>query len=291
VAAIVTCIYNKLHHTPLGGRNNREGRYNRSLRVIAQTNTQIFCFTSAAEYDDLVAEFSDVSNIQFIVFELKDVPYSEEIQRVKLAVADTSDRFWQERCFEVMWGKLHMMQHIIDNYPEFPKLFWMDAGLSHVDIISPKYRSKSDIESGHPELTTGLFTPLLSSRLEELADNKIIMITVSQVQRPMMPPSYNSNGYATLGTTVGGLFGGWVPSLRKFIANFFQKAYAAMNDGLLFSEETIFYALYTDNPEDFVEFHFNSWYHEGWDVHNPELRNFTTVIDEILTPRNTNGST
>lgn len=285
MAAIVTCIYNKLHHTPLGGRNNREGRYIRSLKVICQTNTQVFCFTSAAEYDELVAEFVDIPNIEFIILELKDIPFSQTIQQIKTTITDHSDRFWLERCFEIMWGKLHMMQHIIDTHPEFPKIFWIDAGLSHVDIISPKYRSKSDIESGHPELTTGLFTPLLMSQLEEIADSKIIMITVSQVQRPMMPPTYNDRAYMGLGTVVGGLFGGWVPSLRKFIEDFFKKAYAAMNDGLLFSEETIFYALYTDNPDEFVTFHFNSWYHEGWDVHNPDLRNFTTVIDEILTPR------
>jgi hypothetical protein len=59
----------------------------------------------------------------------------------------------------------------------------------------------------------------------------------------------------------------------------FQKLLA---DDVLYFEESIMTGLLADHPELFETYTFDSWYHEGWNQHDPKLVNFSQFFDRML---------
>lgn len=281
MTALVTCIYNNLHGTPYGGRSRRD-RYVRSLKVICQTGAKVFCFTSEADLPELSTTFAGIENLELLVLELGSLPFHARVQEVK-RVIDTTDIFYVMRCFEVMWGKMTMLETVIRSHPELKSVFWIDAGLSHRDVISSKYSRQEDIDRDHSEVTFGLFTPRLLHALDSRLDGKLLVIGSLHPNNPPIPAKYNANPYADGIGLVGGLFGGEREKMLTVITSFHAKVNATLADNALYSEEGILSAVYTDHPELFKLETFETWYHEGWDERfNPELKNFSNIFDDIL---------
>lgn len=51
---------------------------------------------------------------------------------------------------------------------------------------------------------------------------------------------------------------------------------------MLYFEESILSGIFADHPDLFVTFTFDTWYHEGWDYHDPSLVNFSQFFDLLL---------
>ena len=280
--AFVTCIYNGLHNTSFGGRNMRNARYRDSLINIANTGAKIFCFTSSANLQELKIDFSRYSNIELIVQDLDKLEISPKIQEIKKNnPGKYSDIFWTQRCVEIMWGKFFMIKHIIENNPEYTKLFWIDAGLFHNDVIAPKYFSNND--PGLKNAGVGLFNPMFMEKLNHYIDDLIIIAQQANPHNKPIDSKYNKRAYQNAYGAVGGLFGGSSYKMKLICESFIEKMNALLEDNVICSEESILSGVFCDNPEWFKTYIFRSWYHNGWgDRHDPKQNTFSDIFDEIL---------
>jgi hypothetical protein len=281
----VTCIYNNLYNTKFGGRNVRDPRYRESLVAIAKTGVPIYCYTSPNDYPALDRYFNSfgITNIKLIVLDLADIPFHKDIQRIKDANPEIyTDFFWTQRCVEIMWGKILMIERTLIQNPDIENLFWIDAGLLHNDAICfPKY-AIADAPST-PEIGLSLFNEDFIPKLKKYIDNKVLLVVHEQPHNKPIAEKYNTNQYNNIHhCVVGGFFGGNRDGMLYLTKAFFEKMDKIIADNIVCSEEGIITGAYIDNPEIFKLFGFDSWYHEGWgDWHNPTLRNFSNVFDEI----------
>jgi hypothetical protein len=280
--AFVTCIYNGLANTSYGGRNMRDARYRESLMNIASTGAKIFCFTSSSNYASLVSHFAKMDNIQLIIKDLDTLPMHVRIQEIKQSNAEKfSDLFWSQRCVEIMWGKFFMIDDILQQHPEVTRTFWIDAGLFHNDVISPKYFLSNKFELTSAGLP--LFSPVLMQKINEFIGDKLLLIQhVAPHNRPI-DSKYNDRPYENMFGGVGGLFGGDSEKMKVVCKSFFDKMYKLLADSELCSEEGILSAVHCDHSELFKTYQFQSWYHEGWaDRYNPNLITFSNFFDDVL---------
>lgn len=280
--AFVTCIYNGLYHTEFGGRNMRDARYRESLINIANTGAKIFCFTSTKNLPILKNDFSRCPNITLIVKDLERLDISPIIQEIKRNNKEKySDLFWTQRCVEIMWGKFYMIKDILDEYPEYSKVYWIDAGLFHNDVISPKYflDNKPALEnSGLP-----LFNKFFMKKLDVYSSDKIILAQQTNPHNRPIDEKYNKRPYQTSFGAVGGFFGGDSTKMKIVCDSFIEKIHMLLKDQELCSEEGILSAICADYPEFIKPFIFQSWYHEGWgERHDPKLITFSNMFDKIL---------
>lgn len=282
---LVTGIYNNLANTPFGGRNCRDDRYRDSLLTISKTNEKIICFTNAHSYQKLTDFFMShaVNNIEFILLELGSLPFHNRIQEIKKSEpAKFDDLFWHQRCVELMWGKLFMLDHVIKNHPEAENVFWIDAGLCHNDVISPKYSLQSDLEQHISSNPYSLMTEKFIPYIKEFINGKLLAIETNQPHNTPIPEKYNSVPYRTNNGMVGGLFGGNVKDMTFMIKEFFKKVELILENNELYGEENVLSAIVNEHPDMFKIFEFEGWYHEGWAAwRDPAKIVFSNFFDVI----------
>ncbi|MGE0449064.1 MAG: hypothetical protein AB7Q29_05705 [Vicinamibacterales bacterium] len=281
---LVTCMYNGLWGTPYGGRLNRDAMYRDSLRTIARTGLRIVCFVPAADVAAQQTHFqTSAADIIFVPLELHDVPHHAAIQRIKARDAEEySGIAWQERCVEVMWGKFFMLDRVLEAAPDAERMYWIDAGLANANVISTKYIAEADLHNGRLSEVASAFTPKLFARIRDFAGDRVLAIKTTQAHHPGIPAKYNRAPYTTSDGVIAGLFGGHRARVAELTALFHEKVEATLRDERLFFEESILTAIYSDRPELFQTFTFDSWYHEGWNVYNPAVVNFSQFFDLML---------
>ena len=282
---LVTCIYNGLADTCYGGRQNRDQFYRESLATIARSSgLPILCFLSAAAIPLEESFFEGRSHhITWVPQELADIPHSSEIQRIKSDHPEDYAAFaWQQRCVEIMWGKFHMLQQVLERCPSAEHLFWIDAGLANVNIISTKYIDAEALQAGDMHRVDSAFVPGLFVRMQEMAGERLLAIKSTVAHNRGIPEKYNDRPYENNHALIGGLFGGKrnaVGAVCQLLEGKFQKLLA---DDVLYFEESIMTGLLADHPELFETYTFDSWYHEGWKLHDPKLVNFSQFFDVML---------
>lgn len=284
---LVTCIYNNLANTSFGGRNCRDDRYRDSLLTIARTGVPIICYTNAHSYTKLVNFFTtkNVMNIDFRLLELDTLPFHQRIQEIKKNFPEKfDDLFWHQRCVELMWGKLWMISQVMTEYPMAENIFWIDAGLCHNDVISPKYSLASDITQGISSNPYTLMNKNFVPNLKKFAKDKVIAIESVAPHNNPIPEKYNTVPYRTNNGMVGGLFGGNFAIMQFIVIEFFKKVEMILAYDELYGEENILSAIVNEHPHLFSIFQFESWYHEGWaawrDPAKVVFSNFFDVITE-----------
>jgi hypothetical protein len=277
-------MYNGLSGTPYGGRLNRDTMYRESLMTIARTGLRIFCFVPAADIPVNEAYFHrSAAEISFLPVELHDVPHHATIRHLKTRDADRyAGLEWKERCVEVMWGKFFMLDRVIALAPDAECIYWIDAGLANANIISTKYIAEADLHRYRLSEVTSAFPPQLFPRIREFVGDRVLAIKTTAPHHPAIPVKYNRLPYATNDGIVGGLFGGPRGRVAELTALFHEKVEATLRDERLYFEESILTGIYADRPDLFQTFTFDSWYHEGWDGHNPALVNFSQFFDRML---------
>lgn len=283
--ALVTCIYNGLSGTKFSGRRNRDLLYINSLMAIAGTGVKIFCFTSAADSIYIYRNLAErnITNVTVIILELQDMVYSPTIQKIKDETpANYSEFFWTQRCVEIMWGKFIMLRTVMEQNPELENIFWIDSGLSHTAVISPKYASNPEISMDYL-IADLLFTPAFIPKMKCYTKGKILALMSIVPHNPPIPAKYNKRRYSTTAGMIGGLFGGNTEYMATMCESFLEKVDLMLADKLLTSEEGIMSGVLTDYPEMFHTFFFETFYHEFTnEYYNPRLINVSMVFDKIL---------
>ena len=282
---LVTCIYNGLSATKYGGRLNRDSFYRDSLSTIASSGVSIYCFVSKNDLNQIKStNLYTLTNIVWVILEINDIPFSKDIQDIKIKFPEAFFGIeWKERCVEIMWGKFYMLRRILNENKKVDCVYWIDAGLAHTGIISPKYSSENTLISGKIHDLTNAFPSILFNRITEFAEDQILGIKTTVPHHPAIPEIYNKNPYKSRDGIVGGLFGGRRKNVLALCDFFDEKCFKLLHNNQLYFEESILTGIYADRPELFKCFSFDSWYHEGWnDIHNPEQINFSQFFDLML---------
>jgi Uncharacterised nucleotidyltransferase len=282
---LVTCIYNGLSGTRYGGRLNRDDYYRKSLATIARSSgLPILCFLPAAGIPIEQSFFEGRPHrIRWIPQELTDIPHTNEIQRIKSDhLEDYSTYVWQERCLELMWGKFHMLRQALERYPTAEHLFWIDAGLANVNIISTKYTDAEALQAGDMHRVDSAFVPDLFLRMQDMAGDRLLAIKSTVPHNRGIPEKYNDRPYENADGLTGGLFGGKRNVVNTVCQLFEVKVQKLLADDVLYLEESVMTGLFADHPELFETYTFDSWYHEGWNSHNPNVMNFSQFFDLML---------
>lgn len=246
----VTAIYGDESVKLYGGRNNRSPRYIDSLKHISRIGNQIVCFCGSDDLKKLEREFQSYSNVQFIVMDLHTVRFHPRIRYVMSKnVEKYSEYFWTQRCPEIMYGKFHFLEIVMNRYPS-NNVYWIDAGLAHQDVISEKQYSGYD----------KIFTKQFSKNLRKFGNEKLICAFHTSPNNPPIHPKYNSKSYPHNGGLVGGLFGGPVSLLSEMCSIFQEKVKTLIDDMEIVSEESIMSGIWADHPEWFTFHVFQTWW-------------------------------
>lgn len=282
--ALVTCIYNGLSGTSYGGRLNRDASYRGSLTTIAGAGQPVTCFV-APETVDMHRQYFHAAapNVRVVGLALDAVPHSAAVQRLKRERPQDFDRIeWRERCVEVMWGKFHMLRTVLTRDSGLERVYWIDAGLAHVDIISTKYSMPEAIEAGRLHDVARAFPSVLFDRLDRFAGDRMLALECTVPHNRGIPSRYNTQPYTSDGGLIGGLFGGPRAAVLDLCDRFDEKVRSILADDTLYFEESILTGIHADCPTLFRCFTFDTWYHEGWACHDPAQTNFSQFFDLML---------
>jgi hypothetical protein len=282
---LVTCMYNGLAGSRFGGRLHRNAFYRESLATIARASQlPILCFVSADELELHQSFFaSRPHQITWATLELAEFPHSNDIQRIKAQEFEQYSTFeWQQRCVEIMWGKFHLLAKAMARYPNTENFFWIDAGLANTQIISTKYTSAQALQDGDFHRVDSAFSSALFSRILAVAKDRVMALSATAPHNLPVPEHYNERPYVSKHGLIGGLFGGRKQSVQTLCDLFEEKCKKILLSERLYFEESIMSGVFADYPELFELFTFDSWYHEGWNLYNPNEINFSQFFDLML---------
>lgn len=282
--ALVTCIYNGLSGTSFGGRLNRDADYRDSLTTIAGSGLPITCFVAPEAEAAHQRQFrATAPNVTLAALALTDVPHSDAIQRLKRAAPERFASIeWQERCVEIMWGKFHMLRTVLARDPAIARVYWIDAGLANVNIVSTRYISDDALRARRLCEVPRAFPSVLFDRLDAFAGDRLLALKCTTPHNRGIPERYNRRPYASDDALIGGLFGGSRTAVLDLCERFDVKAAAILADGALYFEESILTGIHADDPARFRCFTFDTWHHEGWADHDPALVAFSRFFDLML---------
>lgn len=293
---LVTCIYDGLHGSRIGGQLNRGKRYKQSLATIARTGVNITCYTSPQELVGLKAHFNgelQIGNIELLPYDLYTTPFHKPVDAIR---DSNNERYrvtmeWAHRCVEVMWSKFIFIKDVLNHHRDLEYIYWIDAGLSHSGIIhsrfNPHYddnfnfavdldKSKNHLTPKNDLIFTDSFVPDL---IRYTGPNDILNIVSSGNQHIRIPAE--SGTYK--GSVIGGLFGGNTTIVDKYCDKIIELFNLYTDKGELYKEEQLMTKVLTEGLFPTTLFTFDTWYHPDWDAsyYNPNLRDFCDFFDEI----------
>lgn len=273
----VTCFYDGLNNTILGGRTGRYHHYFHSLKTLLKTEADFVIYTSGNEKNDLQEKIKpEVENqsVKFIEYELFEHPYHKYFQEKMNGIKT-------DRCNEIMHGKVIWMKNHL--HEDYDYIYWIDCGLSHGGLFPHKYIYGTGFES---YFNCTLFNPKLVNGLNSL--DKITIIVATQERHFMdLPP--NINFYQTIprriySHVVGGLFGGNVEKLKIFIQNYENVFNEMVSFGGLDREEHLLTLLYDRHEDMFSPQFFTTWHHEDSDMSKYNVENeiyFYNIFEKL----------
>lgn len=255
----VTCFYNGLDNTILGGRTGRYHHYLNSLKTLLNTEADFVVYTSQSEKMILETQI-DLSNVKgnvrYIEYDLFSHPYHKYFQS-KLNGTKT------DRCNEVMHGKsLWMKNHVNEGYDY---IYWIDCGLSYGALFPRKYQNGDGYNHYYD---CNLFNPKM---VEGLNNNEKVVILVATQERHIMDCTPNPNFYRNSPRTisnhvVGGMFGGNTDDVKIFTDKYDDVLYEMTTIDALDREEHLLTLLYDRHRELFNPQFFTTWHHENSDM-------------------------
>jgi hypothetical protein len=272
---IYTSIYSNLYNTSFGGRASRNWHYKYSLlNILNMQANKYICFTSEEELSDLENFFYTQNNISknllnFIVFDLKNTKYYNNINRLKnLETIKTS-----QRCYEIQYNKFFWLDMIPD-LESYDRVFWIDAGLSHSGLIPSQYSTSKDGMAKY--FLFSLFNSTLLNKLNNMTDKKTLIFNKNNKFKFYWSNSIPKKYYLTYNNslhTIGGCFGG-IPSNLKWFKDEFDKLCINLltNETNLYHEELIMSCIYFNNIDKFISLNFDDWY--ARDSHSGDVKLF-----------------
>lgn len=299
---IVTAYWMDVNGYPFQGSSNvRKSRYIGSLISHCKNiNLPIVCYTHNKNIEELqnIKLKYELNNLEIKILELFDVKFHSKINDIRERKFDTD---LDGRGPEIMWGKFDVLERELDG---FDNAYWVDCGLQHAGIFPWRYCKQYNKIEDHINLTSpwwseydsydfgSLFNTKIFEKLNKKCYNKISILACSS---PQISYPFYSKGLIDYSLTspyiVGGLFGGNVGVLKKFINNFWDFAEKILERGFLCTEEAIMkiaydkmdkndilnleFSAYASGEHD--DFHFNMW-----DINSKNLKPLYTVWNDII---------
>lgn len=258
---IYTCIYTNLWGTEFGGRPSREWHYRCSLFNILNLNADKFiCFTSSEEIESLKTYFYDEKKVdrmklEFQEFDLHNTKYSNEIRKNK----DLKEILTNDRCVEIQYNKFLWLD-ILPEIEKYDKVYWFDAGLSHVGLFPEELSIGTGIEYyfHFPH-----FNPDFLDKINHMTNDKLLIVgknnTNNYYWSRTIPEKYYTN-FDTSYHIIGGLFGGNLKQLIQLKENFEELLiFLLKEENQLYHEEQILSCLYFNDIDKFNIFKFDLW--------------------------------
>lgn len=284
----ITCIYNNLYGTDLGGRPNRRDHYKWSLlSLLKMTNADFLCYTQESEFEELIDFFYTQNNIspdklQIKIFDLRTTKYTELIHSVKDYDAVTRD----DRCVEIQYSKFDWFRKEDGSYDYY---FWIDAGLSHTGLIPNKYLNTS-LPMMRCFYESSLFNNKFLSNVINYCGDKFLLLAKENA-RNYWSGTVNEKFYKNYSKEVhiiGGMFGGKKELWDKVVNQFDDYLFEVLPfEGRLYHEEHIMSLMYQNHKEWFTTQEFDTWWHPESapkDVH-PEYfeknKSFCKILEDL----------
>lgn len=258
----ITCFYNGLDNTTLGGRVGRIHHYVNSLKSLLNLESDFVIYTSPGdkEYLESHIDFTQFkSNVRVIIYDLFSHPnhnyFQEKLNGTK-----------SDRCYEIMHSKTSWIKnHLSEDYEFF---YWIDCGLSHGGLFPSRYRNEQS-HSFESYFSCSLFNPTMVENLNKVVDK--VTILYGDQEKHLLERRANHNFYHNIPSIenchiVGGMFGGSKEKVSEFCELSEQVLNELIGYGGLDMEEALYTIIYQRNKEMFNKLPFTTWHHEESDM-------------------------
>jgi hypothetical protein len=277
-------MYNGLHVTKCGGRN-RDNMYKDSLASIAECGLPIYCYVFPEHVEELQKYFNDknLTNVSIIGHDILSEDYHTPIMAIKESNPNLyfNNIFWQQRCPEVMYGKTRMLQRVIQSFPQYEKIYWIDAGLSSSSILRHKFFPFLSNDKHY--ISSNFFTKELFDNLDVYTKDGMFAAFHTRPNNLPIPEKYNKTPYSIRNAMIGGLFGGNVLQMKQFCELFETYIQKMLENKELYAEESAYTGIANDHPELFNPITFDTFYNEDWGkIYNSSEISFAQIFDNFL---------
>lgn len=256
----VTCFYNGLDNTKLGGRVGRLWHYFHGLKTIISMGSDVVVYTSENDRQHLESAINQSmypENVKIVNYDLYSHPYHEYFQKCLNGTK-------YDRCYEVMHGKpMWMSNHLDDGYDS---VYWIDCGLSHGGLFPNRYRTGTGFESF---FTCNLFSPKMVENLNKIEDKFVILYGDQTYHLFEAAPSglfFKEFPRDENCHIVGGMFGGPVNTVRKFCQDYENLMKEMVELNCFEREEHLMTVLYFRDKNMYHPLKFTTWHHEEVDL-------------------------
>lgn len=252
----------------------RKSRYLGSIFAhCIGTNLPVVCYTHEKSLQELVdlKNQKKLENLEIKIMELNEMKLHERIKKVRDKNFDIN---LEGRGTEIMWGKFDVLERELEGCDQ---VFWVDAGLQNPSIFPWRYCKKYNKKEDHDDLKAAwwsdldvfdfksLFNHLIFEKLKKICNDKICFLAVTNPQISYLNFfekeifKYNiSSPYP-----VGGMFGGNVNLVKKFISHCWEICDLVLDNSFLCTEESIMKFAYDKmNKDETYDLLFSS-YHNG----------------------------
>jgi len=285
----ITCIYDNLYGTELGGRISRGGHYRWSLiSLLKMTDADFVCYTSESEIEDLRNFFYeqnkvDENKLNIISYNIKESYFKELFEKYRVLDEVTKS----DRCIPIQYMKF--MWYLMED-KSYEYYYWIDAGLSYSGLIPDKYLEKT---SGYPGQF--YFSPLYNNKflenLKNFSGDKFTVIG-KENQRNYWSGTVNPKHFKNYDSSIhviGGLFGGKKDMWEQLVKLFEDSVYlVTQEDERLYHEEDYLTLLFRNHEDIFNMLHFDTWWHEDANIlglnnieHIKINKPFYKIIEEL----------
>jgi hypothetical protein len=237
-----------------GSSNIRKPRYLGSLIAHCKNiDLPVVCYThnrNLQELEDVKLQYN-LNNLEIKVLELSEIKLHDKINVVRSRNFTTD---LDGRGPEIMWGKFDVLERELDG---FDKVYWVDCGLQHPGIFPWRYCKQYNSIEDHKNLSNQwwseydsydfgkIFNTKIFDNLNKVCDNKICLLTSlsPQISYPFYSKGMIDHNFISP-YPVGGLIGGDVKILKKYINMFWEFADSVLDYDFICTEEGIMKAVY-----------------------------------------------
>lgn len=279
---LVTCVYNNLYESNIGGRHGRTTHYTKSLATITKMNQDIVVYTSE-EDKKILLENETIRNydkIKFVIFDLYSDKNHLYYQNRKNELGQTK----LDRCYEIMHNKVVWMNNHTDE--GYENIYWIDAGLSYGGLFPIRFRGDSSYDRYYENT---LFSTKIFENLNKIKD-KVVILGGNQTYHIF------DGSYSELFETpikfieryhiIGGFFGGDNQSIIQLHSRYSDVLTRMIHLNLIEREEQLLTLLFNKYDHDFHMIEFTTWHHEDSDMakyNKPNEKYFYKIFEDLNT--------
>lgn len=259
----VTCIYDDLFGTELGGRPHPTNKYYFGLESAMKMGCPIVIYTWPKDVNKVLNFFQSSVLTKNLDCEFTVEPYdlyTTELREIIKEARLKESKVQGDRCHDVMLGKFLMIKKAIEsNFYNSDYFFWVDAGLSSSSLFPNKYLNQNLKERRYSECS--LFTPKVPKHLIDKSTDKVLFLKLNTIgywfDKSHLSPS--DGGWYI----IGGLFGGMKSMIENLCDESINSFLFHLNEkNTLYTEEQILTIIYSFNKNQYNVIEFDVWHHE-----------------------------